>query len=154
MKLLKYFPFILLLLVAVNQFRLVKQRELTPWKGGGFGMFSTTDARNARALRIFAQVEGRMIEVMPMGKLDSLVSEFISLPDVKSKNKIIESIKGLKFYLNKESNGLEFVITDELMSSKLIESPIEFELIHERYFYQKEKKTLEKKEIWRERFVL
>jgi hypothetical protein len=154
MKWLKFFPLILLLLVAANHFRLVKMRQITPWKGGGFGMFSTVDARNARALKILAQVDGRMVEVMPMGKLDKLVSEFISLPDTKSKNKIIELMKGLKFYLNIESSGLEFVINEELMSSKLIETPLEFELIHERYFYQKTTKTLEKKEIWRERFRL
>lgn len=42
----------LLLLVAVTQIALVHQTRLSPWKGGGFGMFSTLDAPDARVIRL------------------------------------------------------------------------------------------------------
>jgi hypothetical protein len=43
----------ILLCVAVNQARLVFNEDLSPWSGGGFGMFSTTDAATDRHLHIY-----------------------------------------------------------------------------------------------------
>ncbi len=40
---LPYLPPLLLCAVALYQLHLVKAHGLTPWKGGGFGMFSTND---------------------------------------------------------------------------------------------------------------
>jgi hypothetical protein len=40
---LPHFPAFLLLVVACLQVYLVRTRDLSPWKGGGFGMFSTND---------------------------------------------------------------------------------------------------------------
>lgn len=42
----------LLVLVACAQLTLVRTHHLTPWKGGGFGMFSTFDSPSARTLRL------------------------------------------------------------------------------------------------------
>lgn len=39
--LLSLIPAILLSIVAAAQVRLTRTEQLTPWKGGGFGMFST-----------------------------------------------------------------------------------------------------------------
>lgn len=41
--LLSLIPALLLSIVAIAQVRLTRTELLTPWKGGGFGMFSTTD---------------------------------------------------------------------------------------------------------------
>jgi hypothetical protein len=40
---LPYLPPALLCLIAVQQVVLSRTQDLTPWKGGGFGMFSTND---------------------------------------------------------------------------------------------------------------
>jgi|GEM_PF-3200600 len=40
----------LLVVVALSQWSFVKNSNLTPWKGGGFGMFSTVDAGPFRRL--------------------------------------------------------------------------------------------------------
>ena len=40
---LPYVPAILLCVVAIVQVQLSRTRSLSPWKGGGFGMFSTND---------------------------------------------------------------------------------------------------------------
>ena len=42
-RLLPYLPPLLLCLVALLQLFLVRTHDLTPWRGGGFGMFSTND---------------------------------------------------------------------------------------------------------------
>ena len=49
-------PALLLAVVAVCQLGLAKTADLTPWKGGGFGMFSTLDHGAYR--RLEAVVEG------------------------------------------------------------------------------------------------
>jgi hypothetical protein len=41
-----------LVVVASVQVVLAKTASLTPWKGGGFGMFSTTDSADQRMLRV------------------------------------------------------------------------------------------------------
>jgi hypothetical protein len=48
---------IILIVIAIFQHYLVHTQNLTPWKGGGFGMFSTTDSQGARFLRIIITTE-------------------------------------------------------------------------------------------------
>lgn len=45
----------LLLAIAGLQAVLVRTHDLTPWKGGGFGMFSTYDRMEARALHVILE---------------------------------------------------------------------------------------------------
>lgn len=45
-------PALLLFAVAAHQVYLVRAHDLTPWKGGGFGMFASTDAGPARRLEV------------------------------------------------------------------------------------------------------
>jgi hypothetical protein len=42
---------VLLILVALRQIALSQTRGLSPWKGGGFGMFSTLDRAETRLVR-------------------------------------------------------------------------------------------------------
>jgi hypothetical protein len=49
-----YLPSVLLLLVVANPLRLVSTNALSPWWGGGFGMFATTDGWATRHLHVFA----------------------------------------------------------------------------------------------------
>jgi hypothetical protein len=48
---------VLLIVIAAAQIVLARAHALTPWKGGGFGMFSTVDSRNARFLRTYVRTE-------------------------------------------------------------------------------------------------
>ena len=50
--LLSLIPALLLFVVALHQTYLVHAHGLSPWKGGGFGMFSTTDTSQERHLRV------------------------------------------------------------------------------------------------------
>ena len=58
-----WLPAILLVAVAGNQLRLAYSEALSPWSGGGFGMFSSTDSPDSRHLHVFVQNEGIRREV-------------------------------------------------------------------------------------------
>jgi hypothetical protein len=57
-------PGIVLLAVAAMQIVLAKTADLSPWKGGGFGMFATTDGTAFRHIRIFVEAPGRSEELV------------------------------------------------------------------------------------------
>ena len=58
---------ILLVLVAVSHAYLVLQHDLSPWKGGGFGMFSTVDKHEARWFRVYLQTDvGSVVPEFPL----------------------------------------------------------------------------------------
>lgn len=54
-RLLALAPVLLLCLVAAVQFALTNTVQMAPWKGGGFGMFSTTDSAASRRVRLTAE---------------------------------------------------------------------------------------------------
>jgi hypothetical protein len=63
---LTYLPVALLILFAILQIDRVYREEQTPWKGGGFGMFSTNDRGNLRTVRAVAIV-GELERAIPPG---------------------------------------------------------------------------------------
>jgi hypothetical protein len=58
-----WIPAIALIVVAAVQVVLTKTADLSPWKGGGFGMFATTDGTAFRYARIFVEAPGRSEEL-------------------------------------------------------------------------------------------
>jgi hypothetical protein len=56
-------PTALLLGVALTQMVLVRVADLSPWKGGGFGMFATTDGTAFRYVRLFVDAPERSEEL-------------------------------------------------------------------------------------------
>ena len=56
-------PVSLLLVVAFAQVMLATTAGLSPWKGGGFGMFSTTDDGGRRYVRIYVTAADRSEEI-------------------------------------------------------------------------------------------
>jgi hypothetical protein len=56
-------PVGLLLAVAAVQLTLAGTAGLSPWKGGGFGMFSTTDDAGRRRVRVFVSAPERSEEI-------------------------------------------------------------------------------------------
>lgn len=56
-------PTALLLAVAITQVVLARVADLSPWKGGGFGMFATTDGTAFRYVRLFVDAPGRSEEL-------------------------------------------------------------------------------------------
>jgi len=60
---LRFLPPALLVAVALHQLWLAHTEQLTPWCGGGFGMFSTTDGRFARHVHVVARSSGLRSEL-------------------------------------------------------------------------------------------
>jgi hypothetical protein len=56
-------PVALLITVAGAQITLARTANLSPWKGGGFGMFSTTDDAGRRRVRVFVAAADRSEEI-------------------------------------------------------------------------------------------
>ena len=66
-------PALLLALVAVCQIVLAKTADLTPWKGGGFGMFATLDHNAHRRLEVVVDGTERSeaLEIPPSLQADA-----------------------------------------------------------------------------------
>ncbi len=54
---------ILLVVLALSQIYLARTESLSPWAGGGFGMFSTPDAPRSRTVRAYVLTPGVRREV-------------------------------------------------------------------------------------------
>ncbi len=70
----------LLAAVALVQAGQTARLDLSPWKGGGFGMFSTVDAPKARFVRLYLETPGGEVPVPPPADLARSFRELQTLP--------------------------------------------------------------------------
>lgn len=73
-------PVVLLVAVAVVQITAAKRGVLSPWLGGGFGMFSTTDSPSRRHLHAVALRSGLREEIEIPEDLEREVRRTLGLP--------------------------------------------------------------------------
>src|SRR4051794_6740254 len=73
-------PVGLLVVVAGTQVTLARSAALTPWKGGGFGMFSTTDDAARRRVRVFVSAPERSEEITIPPSLQAAARRAAVLP--------------------------------------------------------------------------
>jgi hypothetical protein len=73
-------PVGLLALVAGSQVALARRAAMTPWKGGGFGMFSTTDDAARRRVRVFVTAPERSEEIAITPSLEDAARRAAVLP--------------------------------------------------------------------------
>lgn len=71
---------ILLAALALSQIYLVRTVSLSPWAGGGFGMFSTPDAPRSRTVRAYVLTPGVRREVEIPGSLRDAALRAAALP--------------------------------------------------------------------------
>ncbi len=71
---------ILLAIVAMLQMTLSATADLSAWKGGGFGMFSTVDSPEARFLRITLITHDGDVPALPPGDLGRTVAQLRTAP--------------------------------------------------------------------------
>jgi hypothetical protein len=77
------YPFcapVLLIMVACLQLYFAHFHHLTPWKGGGFGMFSTIDSQKNRFLRCYLITDEGDIPVEVPRTMTRLADQIRSLP--------------------------------------------------------------------------
>jgi hypothetical protein len=73
-------PVALLVAVAGGQVVLTRAFALSPWKGGGFGMFSTTDDSGRRRIRVFVTAPDRSEEIAITPSLEHAAARATMLP--------------------------------------------------------------------------
>jgi hypothetical protein len=73
-------PVALLLAVAGAQVTLATTAGLSPWKGGGFGMFSTTDDSGRRFVRMFVTAPERSEEIAIAPSIEDAATRAAALP--------------------------------------------------------------------------
>ena len=76
----RYLPVALLAVTALLQITLAYRSHLSPWLGGGFGMFSTTDTWTRRHLHVWARSPGVRREVFVPPRLGRLARAALALP--------------------------------------------------------------------------
>jgi hypothetical protein len=76
----RFLPALLLVGVALHQIVLASTSGLSPWSGGGFGMFSSTDAGAARHLHAFVIRPGIQREVRIPEALQDWERRVVTLP--------------------------------------------------------------------------
>jgi hypothetical protein len=91
-----WLPACVLVLVAANQHRLAHTEDISPWSGGGFGMFSSTDAPNNRHLHAFVQNEGIRREVAIPAELEVAVRRATTLPTRRRLERLGEQLASLE----------------------------------------------------------
>ena len=73
-------PTALLLAVATTQVWLSTTARLSPWKGGGFGMFASVDGLAFRTVRITVSAPERSEELHVPASLDDLAARTATFP--------------------------------------------------------------------------
>lgn len=66
--------------------------DLSPWSGGGFGMFASTDAGGARHLHAYALYEGVRVELAPDAVDPELVLRALTFPDERRVRRLAEAL--------------------------------------------------------------
>lgn len=89
-------PILIMVVVAGNQHRLAHTRDLSPWSGGGFGMFASVDSPNGRHLRAYVQNSGVRKEIVFPSDLDDEVLRAATLPSDYRLRRLADSISMLE----------------------------------------------------------
>ncbi len=93
-KLINFFQFwfvpLLLIIVALRQIFLVSTTKLSPWKGGGFGMFSSIDKPSKRVIEVRGlTTTGESFEIDLSWQNDVISSQQIKLIKTVPKKKLL-----------------------------------------------------------------
>lgn len=73
-------PAVLLLVVAATQMVLARTTALSPWKGGGFGMFASVDGAPFRWARLYVFAAERSEEIAIPASLEDQVHRVVTWP--------------------------------------------------------------------------
>jgi len=93
--LLRLLPGTLLVAVACHQIVLAHTSGLAPWSGGGFGMFSSTDAGATRHLHAYARRPGLRRGLRPTDDQDELVQRALTLPSETNLRRLAHALAEL-----------------------------------------------------------
>jgi len=95
-------PALVLIAVAAQQITLARIHDLDPWKGGGFGMFSTSEGAAARHSHVFMTQAGSEIEIDLPDAMEDLDERLLVLP---SEQRLDEYARELSEVLRKQNTN-------------------------------------------------
>ena len=107
---LRWIPGVLLAAVALAQIVLTQTADLSPWSGGGFGMFSTSDAGGARHLHAYMLRPGLRRELEPPVALEQEVARAVTLPSEARLAALAEKLAELSTPDEGPPTGLELQV--------------------------------------------
>ena len=87
-----YAPVLALIAVAVVQVVLTRTADLSPWKGGGFGMFASTDGVAFRRVRIVVEAPGRSEQLAIAPSLQAAADRAALLPSDRLLTKLAQAV--------------------------------------------------------------
>jgi hypothetical protein len=98
-----YLPIILFVVIAAHHFYWVYHSDLSPWLGGGYGMFSTTDYGPSRYIRVYALRDNIIQEEIEIPeRLFMLARRTRGLPDDKN---LLSLAMAIENYLDANQHG-------------------------------------------------
>lgn len=90
-----YSPIAVLCIVAVWQIQRAHSTDLSPWKGGGFGMFSTVDQPAMRYLKVFLIEEGQETPIALPESLKPRTQRTKADPSKDNLEQVAEHLQGI-----------------------------------------------------------
>jgi hypothetical protein len=85
-------PTVLLLAVASTQMVLARTAHLSPWKGGGFGMFASVDGLPFRWVRLYVFAAERSEEIALPASLDDQARRVVTWPHRRSMERLARAV--------------------------------------------------------------
>jgi hypothetical protein len=136
----KYFICILLVLVALIQLYHSQFDRLTPWKGGGFGMFSTNKKANISAIGYTSNGDSLIINVIG-SKLDIPISKnFLNATLNYPKKEKLEKLAYLIRHAYLKPSTLTVPLNiDSLSADLILKTPNFYKVVYQPTYYQNEK---------------
>jgi hypothetical protein len=87
-----WFPALLLTIVAIGQIVLAHTTDLSPWKGGGFGMFATIDGTATRHVRLFVRAPDRSEELAIQPSFERAAAKAELFPSYQSLKRLADAV--------------------------------------------------------------
>jgi hypothetical protein len=104
----------LLCTVAVYHIYLVHSTYQAPWKGGGFGMFSSVVSPRSRVLHVYRRTEKGEVAVPPHARQARRVSAVLTCPTTQRLRELADKLVVSRATdESEESNGLRLEVLQE-----------------------------------------
>jgi hypothetical protein len=87
-------PVLLMVGVALSQIGVAWVGGLSPWKGGGFGMFSTVDSPAARFLRIYLVTDDGEIPVLIPDAYQEAARKLCTVANLREAKELLAALAG------------------------------------------------------------
>jgi hypothetical protein len=85
-------PTVLLLAVASVQMMLAGTDRLSPWKGGGFGMFASVDGLPFRWVRLYVSAPERSEELAVPASLEDQAQRVVTWPHARAMKDLAQAV--------------------------------------------------------------